>query len=266
MTTATTTTSAGSSLEFLIKRDRLWVAAGVVGISALAWLYLVWMAAGMDGMDMGDAMLSAQFAPWGATDFVLMFLMWAIMMVGMMLPSATPMILLFAMVNRRRQSQGEAVGSTAVFAAGYLAAWTAFSLVATAVQYLLHTAGLLSPMMATTNTLLGGAALVGAGLYQWSPLKSSCLRHCQSPLHFLATHWRHGAAGGFRMGWSHGLYCLGCCWILMCLLFVGGVMNLLWIAGLAVFVLVEKVWHHRWIPRLSGAALVVWGALVLAGL
>ena len=188
------------------------------------------------------------------------------MMVAMMLPSATPMILLFAMVNRRRQHQSEAVVSPVVFADGYLAAWTVFSLDATAMQYVLHSAGLLSPMMATTNVLIGGVALGAAGLYQWSPLKANCLRQCQSPLHFLTTHWRNGGGGAVQMGWAHGLYCLGCCWFLMCLLLVGGVMNFLRIAGLAVFVLIEKIWPHPWIPRLSGVALIVWSAAVLAGL
>ena len=253
---------ADAGLESLIRRDRLWVVLGVVGVTILAWLYLFSMAAGMNTM--GDAILSPRVTSWTAADFGLMFLMWAIMMIGMMLPSATPMILLFAMVNRRRRSQGEAVTPPVVFAAGYLAVWSAFSLVATVLQWGLHGAGLLSPMMATTSALLGGATLVGAGIYQWSPLKTSCLRHCQSPLHFISTHWQNGAGGALRMGWTHGLYCLGCCWVLMCLLFVGGVMNLLWIAGLALFVLMEKVWQHRWFPALSGTALVVWGGLVVA--
>ena len=254
--------TADATLESLIRRDRLWVGAGVVGVTTLAWLYLFSMAAGMDTM--GDAMLSPRVTSWVSADFVLMFLMWAIMMVAMMLPSATPMILLFAMVNRRRLSQGQAVTPPVVFAAGYLAVWSAFSLAATLLQWGLHGAGLLSPMMTTTSALVGGATLVAAGIYQWTPLKTSCLRHCQSPLHFISTHWQNGTGGAFRMGWTHGLYCLGCCWILMCLLFVGGVMNLLWIAGLAVFVLIEKVWQHRWLPPLSGTALVVWGGLVAA--
>ena len=251
-----------ATLESLIRWDRLWVGAGVVGVTTLAWLYLFSMAAGMDTM--GDAMLSPRVTSWVSADFVLMFLMWAIMMVAMMLPSATPMILLFAMVNRRRLSQGQAVTPPVVFAAGYLAVWSAFSLAATLLQWGLHGAGLLSPMMTTTSALVGGATLVAAGIYQWTPLKTSCLRHCQSPLHFISTHWQNGTGGAFRMGWTHGLYCLGCCWILMCLLFVGGVMNLLWIAGLAVFVLIEKVWRHTLVPPLSGAALVAWGGLVAA--
>ena len=252
--------TASTALESLIKRDQLWVLASVAGATILAWLYLMSMATGIETM--GQAMLSARATPWTSADFVLMFMMWVIMMVGMMLPSATPMILLFAMVNRRRRSQGEAVTPPAVFAVGYLAVWSAFSLVATLLQWGLHRTGLLSPMMTTTSALLGGLTLIAAGIYQWTPLMTSCLRHCQSPLLFISTHWQSGTGGAFRMGWTHGRYCLGCCWILMCLLFVGGVMNLLWIAGLAVFVLVEKVWPHRWIPLLGGAGLVIWGALV----
>lgn len=257
------TATSPTTLEFLITRDRMWVLAGVIGATGLAWLYLVSMATGMETM--GEAMLSARATPWTSADFVLMFLMWAIMMVGMMLPSATPMILLFTTVTRRRRSQGAAVAPPWVFAAGYIAAWSAFSLAATILQWSLHRTGLLSPMMSTTSVLLGGTALVAAGIYQWTPLKTSCLRHCQSPLHFISTHWRDGTVGAFRMGWSHGLYCLGCCWVLMCLLFVGGVMNLLWIAGLAVFVLIEKVWPHRSIQALSGVGLVIWGTLVVVG-
>ena len=253
-------------LESLIRHDRLWVLGGVIGATALAWLYLAWMVSGMNTMDaMGDVMLSALATPWTTTDFTLMFLMWAIMMVGMMLPSATPMIFLFAMVNRRRIVQGESVTPPIVFVSGHLATWTVFSLLATTLQWGLHRAGLLSPMMVTTSALAGGTALVAAGIYQWTPLKTSCLRHCQSPLHFISTHWKNGSAGAFQMGWEHGLYCLGCCWLLMCLLFVGGVMNLLWIAGLTIFVLIEKVWHHRLVSSLTGAALVIWGTLVVVG-
>ena len=226
------------------------------------------MAADMGEMkgSMDDMMLVGRATPWTAAQFWLMFLMWAIMMVGMMLPSAAPMILLFATVNRRQRAQGRAVTPTAVFAAGYVGAWTAFSLGATVLQWGLHRAGLLSPMMATTSTALGGVALVAAGLYQWTPLKGACLRHCQSPLQFISEHWQPGMRGALGMGWAHGVYCLGCCWILMCLLFVGGVMNLLWIAGLAAFVLLEKVLSRRWVPVASGVVLVAWGTLVLTGM
>ena len=252
-----------TSLERVVAQDRGVVVGGLVTLTVLAWVYLFSMAADM--AQMGDAMLTASATPWTATEFVLMFLMWSIMMVGMMFPSAAPMILLFAAVNRRRVTRGQVVTPTAVFAGGYTAVWTAFSVVATLLQWLLHRAGLLSPMMVTSSAVLGGAVLIAAGLYQWTPLKSSCLRHCQSPLQFITHHWREGIGGAFRMGAEHGLYCLGCCWFPMCLLFVGGVMNLLWIAGLALFVLLEKLAPNRWVPATSGALLVVWGALVLVG-
>lgn len=254
--------SVSSAQQLIITRERLLIMAGLVVLTGLAWLYLISMANDME--QMGEAMMAASAAPWTATEFVLMFIMWSIMMVGMMLPSATPMIWLFVAVNRRQQTRGQAVAPTAVFIGGYLATWTAFSLGATLLQWLLHSAGLLSPMMATTSTLLGGAVLIAAGVYQWTPLKGSCLRHCQSPLQFITRHWRNGTGGAFRMGAEHGVYCLGCCWFLMCLLFIGGVMNLLWIAALAVFVLLEKVAPSRWIPASSGLVLVVWGMLVLA--
>ena len=250
------------TLETLIRRDRFWVMTGIVGTTALAWVYLVGMAASMDS---ADAMVMVRTTPWTSTDFLLMFLMWAVMMVGMMLPSAAPMILLFALVNRRRRGQGHPATSPFIFASGYVAVWTVFSLVATWLQWGLHRAGLLSPMMVATSTLLGGGVLIAAGIYQWTPLKTRCLQHCQSPLQFISRRWRTGLGGAFKMGSHHGLYCLGCCWFLMCLLFVGGVMNLLWIAGLAAFVLVEKVWHQRWVSAMSGATLVAWGGLVLIG-
>ena len=250
-----------TSLENVVARERALVIAGIVTLTGLAWIYLFSMAASLS--EMGNAMVTPSASPWTATEFWLMFLMWGIMMVGMMLPSATPMILLFATVHRRRRTRGQAVTPTAVFAGGYIAIWTAFSLAATILQWLLHQAGLLSPMMVTSSAAVGGAALIATGLYQWTPLKGRCLRHCQSPLQFITQHWRAGTEGAFRMGAEHGLYCLGCCWFLMCLLFVGGVMNLLWIAGLALFVLLEKVAPRRWIPAVSGVVLVAWGTLVL---
>ena len=181
------------------------------------------------------------------------------MMMAMMLPSATPMILLVAGVERQRRDRGHPAVPTAMFAAGYLLVWTGFSLAAALAQWGLHNAALLSPMLASTSPALGGLLLVGAGVYQWLPLKSACLGHCRSPLPFLGVHWREGSAGALAMGVRHGLYCLGCCWALMGLLFVAGVMNLLWVAAIAALVLVENVaaagpWHGR------GAGLVMIGA------
>ena len=169
-------------LESLAQRDRLVVLLGLLATTGLTWWYLFDMAVGMTSMPaMESAMLSPRVTPWTATEFVVMFLMWAIMMVGMMLPSAAPMILLFALVYRR-QKRASAVTPTATFAAGYVAVWSLFSLGATMLQWALHQAGLLSPMLITTSTALGGGALVAAGLYQWTPLKNRCLSHCQSPL------------------------------------------------------------------------------------
>ncbi len=195
----------------------------------------------------------------------LMFAMWWVMMVAMMLPSATPMLLLFARVNRKEQAGDRPYVPTGVFAAGYLAAWGAFSAVATGLQWLLEQLGLLSPMMVTTSYWLGGAILILAGLWQLTPVKGVCLRHCRSPLSFLMQSWRPGRLGAFHMGLEHGAYCLGCCWFLMGLLFFGGIMNLFWIAGLAVYVLLEKtIPLGHWLARAIGIAAAGCGVLMLA--
>jgi predicted metal-binding membrane protein len=233
----------------------------------------------MGAMDMrGARMISTGWrmvmaparAPWTPASFVLMALMWAVMMVGMMTPSAAPLVLLYARVGRQSAEAGRPLASAGWFVAGYLAAWTLFSIAATFAQWGLEQAALLTPMMRTASEPLGGAVLVLAGLYQWSTLKASCLAHCRSPLAFLQEHggFRREAGGAFRLGLHHGVYCVGCCWMLMALLFVGGVMNVLWIAGLAVLVLVEKATPvGRTIARVAGAVLLAAGAwLLLAGL
>src|ERR671914_2128797 len=231
-----------STLEAVLRRDRLIVLAGLAGVTALAWLYLVLMVAGMDmSMEMGEAMAMPQIRPWSATDFLLMFLMWAIMMVGMMVPSAAPMILLYARVCRTQRDKGRPFAPTGAFVAGYVAVWSAFSLIATVLQWALEQAALLSPMMISTSPILGGGLLIAAGLYQLSPLKHVAPRHCRGPLDFITRHWRTGTAGALVMGIEHGAYCVGCCWFLMGLLFFGGVMNLLWVAAIAALVLIEKV-------------------------
>ena len=171
----------------------------------------------------------------------LLFAMWWVMMVGMMLPSAAPMTLTFATINGRRRERGSPYVPTALFVAGYLLVWGAFSLAATAAQWALERAALMTPMMRTSSALLGGLLFVAAGVYQLTPLKHACLRRCRSPLDFVLQRWRDGAPGALRMGAEHGAFCLGCCALLMTLLFVGGVMNLLWVAAIALFVLLEKV-------------------------
>ena len=222
------------------------------------------MARDMGAMDASMGMPSLR--PWTGTEFALTFVMWAVMMVAMMVPSASPMVLMVGATVRRRSERSPAV-EVALFVLGYLAIWTAFSALATLAQWGLHSAALLSPMLATTSAVAGGLLLVGAGIFQWTPLKQACLHHCRTPLGFVMTRWREGRGGAFAMGLDHGAYCVGCCWILMALLFVGGVMNLAWVAAIAAFVLLEKVVPAGpWIGRGAGVLLVAWGAAVLLGL
>ncbi len=246
-------------LESVLRRDRLVVLAGLGGVTVLAWLYLISLAAGM-----GEAMANARPTGWTGGDFALMFLMWSVMMIGMMLPGATPMILLFAMVNRQKREAGHPFVPTGAFALGYAGAWVSFSLLATIGQWTLHGAALLSPMLVSTSAILAGALFIAAGIYQLTPLKHACLKNCRSPLHFIMTRWRSGSAGALRMGLEHGAYCVGCCWFLMGLLFVLGVMNLLWVAALTILVLVEKAAPRgEMTARVSGAAMLAGGLTLL---
>jgi len=254
----------------LLLRERVGIVAALAGVSAIAWLYLVLLAARMPGMgdggmaDMAGMAMTRGFRPWTLADFALMFVMWWVMMVGMMLPSAAPMILTFARINRSRRAQGEAFVPSSVFAGGYLIAWGGYGLVATLAQWELERVALLSPSLQTTSPILGGALFLLAGLYQFTPLKLACLRHCRSPLGFILNAWRDGTTGALVMGLRHGLECLGCCWFLMALLFVGGVMNLLWVAAIAAFVCVEKmVPRGPWIARLAGVAMGGFGVWLL---
>ncbi len=186
------------------------------------------------------------------------------MMLAMMLPSASPMILLFAGINRRQRQSGNPHVGTGIFALGYLGAWAAFSAVAVALQWGFEQSALLSPMLVGTSATFGGVLLVAAGAYQLTPIKHACLRHCRSPLAFLGTRWRRGGFGALRMGLEHGAYCVGCCWFLMGLLFFGGVMNLYWIVGLALFVLFEKVVPAgHWLGYATGLVLALWGGAML---
>ena len=215
----------------------------------------------MNGMDPDMVMPMT----WTPGLFLVMFLMWWIMMIAMMLPSAAPMILLFATVNRRQRVLDAPYVPTSVFASGYLAAWAGFSLLATVLQWLLDRSGLMTMAMASASDWLGAALLIAAGLYQLTPLKHACLEHCRSPFAFISQHWRTGTAGAFRMGLWHGTYCVACCWAVMGLLFYAGVMNFAWIAGLAVFVLVEKLLPagHRF-GTLSGWLFLIWGSALAA--
>ena len=289
--------SEGSLLEVALKRDRLLVIAGIAVVIVFSWTYIL-LGAGMgrsafeiaqpsSGMSemtvaeaggdrvfsirIAEAVRSAhtamtQAAVWTPGYATLMFFMWWVMMMAMMLPSASPVILLFAAVNRKQRALDAPYVPTAVFAVGYIIVWGGFSLLAAGIQWGLESAGIFSAMMASTSALFGGIVLLAAGIYQLTPLKQACLRHCRSPVHYIADHWRPGSFGAMQMGIEHGVFCLGCCWTLMALLFVGGVMNLYWIAGLAVFVLLEKTIPagHR-LGAVTGIGLILWGGWLAAG-
>ncbi len=246
--------------------DRLAVWGGLALITILAWLYLLRMpmSAGMDMPGMpGMKMAISQPHGWMLGDAVTAFAMWTVMMVAMMVPTASPMVTMYARAVRARGAN--ASFKVAMFVAGYIVAWTVFSAAATLIQLALQKTALISANLAVTP-VVGGVILMAAGFYQVTPLKQVCLRHCRSPLGFFMTEWREGPAGAFTMGLRHGVFCVGCCWMLMGLLFAAGVMNLLWVALIAIFVLLEKVlpWE-RLIANAAGLALIgagLWIAVV----
>jgi predicted metal-binding membrane protein len=280
------------AIERLLKRDRVITLAGLASLCALAWLYIV-SGAGlgmsaqdmttlalfphlqahnvmpsmpdmpdMPGMDMGAN--SPEQTAWSFGHWALMLAMWWIMMIAMMTPSAAPAILIYARVHRHAFAQGQAqdmLAPTGAFAAGYLLAWLGFAIAAATLHWLLERAGLISAMMmGSQSRWLSGAVLIAAGLYQLSPLKNVCLALCRTPAAFLARHWRPHGLGALRLGALHGAYCVSCCWMLMALLFVGGVMNLVWIAALTILVLIEKVLLlGPWVGRGAGIVMIGWG-------
>ena len=265
-----------SVLEAVLRRDRLLVAGALGVIAALAWGYVLWLAVDMDmgGMDMpefrmipaGLGLMAPADAPWGLIEFTFVFVMWVVMMIGMMAPSAAPMILMYARVGRQGSAKGKPLVATGWFAAGYFLTWIGFSLVATLVQWMVERAALLDSRMTSASNVFGGIVLIAAGVYQWSPLKDVCLVRCQSPIGFLMRYggFRSDLPGCLLMGFRHGAYCIGCCWALMALLFVGGVMNVLWIALLALVVLLEKLAPFgRWIALAVGAVCIGAGAGML---
>ena len=264
------------TLEKVLRRDRLVVAGALGVIATFAWGYVLWLADDMDmgGMDMtgfrvipaGIGIMAPANAPWRVIEFAFVFAMWSVMMVGMMAPSAAPMILMYARAGRQGTSAGKPFAATGWFAAGYFLAWIGFALVATYVQWWFEREALLDSRMVSANNVLGGMVLIAAGLYQWTPLKDVCLAQCQTPFQFLMRHggFRGDVPGCLVLGLRHGAYCVGCCWALMALLFVSGVMNVLWIALLAVLVLLEKLTRYgRWIGRAAGIACVAAGAQML---
>jgi predicted metal-binding membrane protein len=249
----------GELIERLVRRDRWVVAAGLLLVTSMAWWYVL---AGA-GMDMG-AMDMSMPMPWSAGYALLVFLMWWVMMAAMMLPSAAPMILLFARVNRKSRAADSPYVPTTIFASGYLVAWGLFSLLATAVHWLLDQTGLLSAQMSSRSVTLGGLLLVLAGIYQLTPWKHACLRHCRGPMDFVLRYWRPGRCGALSMGLRHGALCVGCCWVVMGLLFYGGIMNLYWITGIATLVLLEKLFPAGgYLGFAGGIVFIAWGLWLL---
>jgi predicted metal-binding membrane protein len=251
-------------LVFRLLRNRRAVVLGALAtVVAAAWGYLL-LGAGieMEMMDIGGGQMMTMPREWSLPYAVLISVMWVMMMVAMMLPSAAPTVLLVSAIAEDRLANSNLVPATAMlFASGYLLVWCGFSLAATVLQWGFDRAGLLSETMAFGNTVLASMVFIAAGVYQWTPLKDACLRHCRSPTEFLIRHWRPGKLGAVRIGIRHGFFCLGCCWMLMTLLFVGGLMNFAWVGAIALLVLLEKIlpWGG-WMSRLAGVVLVIWGA------
>ncbi|MBC9798166.1 DUF2182 domain-containing protein [Sinomicrobium weinanense] len=247
----------------LLRRPKLIILAGIIGVIVLCWAWLapaaVDMYGGMDGLSawmMQDS--------WDARYITFIFLMWVVMMAGMMLPSAAPAILMFEKVVRQSPNPYRPVARSYAFVAGYLLIWTGFSAIATLLQWMLAEMALLDMMMEPTNRVFASCMLLLAGVWQFTPLKRTCLGKCRSPISFLSQHWKSGIWGALQLGIKHGLYCLGCCWALMLLLFFGGVMNLLWIAAITLFVLIEKLAPFgRWTCRICGVLLILGSVLLL---
>lgn len=233
----------------------------MLGVTGLSWAYLVFLSLRMG--EMGSPFAMPTTSAWTGQDVVLVWTMWSVMMAAMMLPSAIPMVSAYA-TSLGPGPRGPH-GSTSWFVVGYLATWSGFALVATGVQWVLHDVALLSPMGVSTSRGLGGSLLLVAGAYQLTGAKEACLRQCRSPLGFLLSHWRDGSRGAVLLGLRHGALCVGCCWALMAVLFVLGVMNLWWIALVAAVVLLEKLTSSLWVPRALGAFLAVWGVALMAG-
>jgi predicted metal-binding membrane protein len=251
-------TSAGF-LALMAQQPRRTIA--ILAISLLGWAFLAWMAVDMSS-DLAQLTMPDS-SSWSAANLLAIGFMWAVMMAAMMLPSALPMILTFVSVSARSGQRTRAHA----FVAAYLLVWFAFSVAATATQWALQAVGWVDPMIVSTSALLTALLLLIAGVYQFSPLKNVCLSHCRTPMGFLLGEWRAGAKGAFAMGVRHGLFCVGCCWALMALLFVGGVMNLAWIAALSVTVAVEKLAPQgERLARPLGLALIAAGAIKLIDL
>lgn len=243
----------------------------LAGLTALAWFYLLRLGdeAAMASMASHDMAMSnmdgSRGQLWSAAELGLLFVMWAVMMVGMMTPAVAPMVLLYARVGRKAAAGGQPFVGAGWFLSGYLIAWILFAAVATLAHAGLAAASLLTPAMTPANPVIGAALLVVAGLYQWTPLKETCVVQCRAPLQFIQRHggFRGDLASAVSLGLRHGLYCVGCCWALMLLLFLGGAMSLLWIAALAAVALAEKLMGGKVFSRIAGTAMILAGIALI---
>jgi predicted metal-binding membrane protein len=254
-----------SAFAYVLKKDRFIVFSALFFLCVLSWLYIIYLYKQMYPMNMDALFFAMPMTPsWSWTDFVLLFLMWFVMMIAMMTPSVIPLVLVFTLINRKRQQRQNPFVPSGYLLSGYFVVWAAFSLFATLLQWLLQQVSLLNPEMITTSKILGGFILILAGVFQFTSLKGSCLRYCRTPIGFIHQYWKDGKSGALRMGIQNGIYCLGCCWILMLLLFVSGIMNILWIAIISLFVLIEKVLSSvKVISFIAGMALMAYGIIVL---
>ncbi len=249
-----------AAVESVLSNDRAFVVAGLVGVLLVAWAYLI---SGAQSFHRAEVGLPST-EPWAPWDFALVFLMWSIMMVAMMVPSASPMVVTYAAIHRKQHPDQRAFGAAGAFLLGYVILWTSFSVLATLAQWGLQRAALISAEGASTNALFAGALLLVAGVFQWTPWKHACLTHCRSPFLFIMTSWRDSTRGALTMGLEHGVFCLGCCWALMALMFFAGVMNIFWLVALSLFVLVEKVVPAGdLVGRLAGAGMMGWGLFLI---
>ena len=270
-------------IEILLQHDQWIVCTGLVAMTGLAWIYIL-SGAGMSmspfdmttlsfiphqnaDMSMNMPEMNVVAGEWSLNQWIIIFMMWWIMMIAMMVPSAATMILLYVRVVRYAQKNDQITHfaiPTMAFVFGYLTSWLVFSIVATSLQWLLEQNDWLSMKMISNNAWLSGGLLITVGIYQLTPLKLACLKYCRSPAEFISSHMKNGHWGALQMGIEHGIFCVGCCWFLMLLLFVGGVMNLLWIAILTLFVLSEKVLPHgQLFSRFAGYFLIIWGTVIL---
>jgi predicted metal-binding membrane protein len=253
-------------LPQLLLSQRVLLTGGLAAVVAVSWAFLFWMAHDMASMPLRATQPGVNAGAMHGMGVGGLFAMWVVMMGAMMLPTAAPMAMLHARFQRGRRPDRSPVARTALFALGYLAAWSGFALLATAAQVELQRIALMHPLaMKLTSAPVAGVVLIVAGAFQLTPLKDACLMQCRTPLGFFMTRWRDGPGGAFSMGLHHGTFCVGCCWALMALMFVVGTMNMLWVGLLTAFVLLEKLGpSHSLVPKLSGLGLIAAGALLLA--